>query len=62
MTIQVESVNDQVSEEDEGQVAPVEVADGDGSLGQELGQGGEPTAVLGHRQRPRLPGFSKFGH
>jgi hypothetical protein len=54
VTVEVEAVDDEVGEKDDGQVATVEVADGLRRFRKEFGERSKPTAVLRHGQRVQV--------
>ena len=62
VTVQVQPVHHQLGEQDHGQVAPVEVGDGDRGVGQELGEGREPPSELGHGERMEASVIRAVGH
>ena len=48
VTIQVETIDDQLRQEDHGKVAPMEVGDWDGGIRKEFSEWGEPSSKLWH--------------
>jgi len=48
VTVQVETIDDQLRQEDHGKVAPMEVGDGDGRIRKEFSEWGEPSSKLWH--------------
>jgi hypothetical protein len=54
VTVEVEAVDNEVGEKDDGQVATVEVADGLRRFRKEFGERSKPTAVLRHGQRVQV--------